>query len=129
MSLFQRPSLETQLRPSYCCSLQPLVTRGSHPLCLQAVTVYECLSEWGQILCAVCPNPKLVITGGTSTVVCVWEMGTSKEKAKPLTLKQVTAAWLGWVQSCSATRLQRLQKASLGQSHSRLSRQSQNTLR
>ncbi|XP_051026473.1 WD repeat and FYVE domain-containing protein 3 [Acomys russatus] len=54
----------------------------------KAVTVYECLSEWGQILCAVCPNPKLVITGGASTVVCVWEMGTSKEKAKPLTLKQ-----------------------------------------
>lgn len=57
---------------------------------LQAVVVYECLSEWGQILCAICPNPKLVITGGTSTVVCVWEMGTSKEKAKALTLKQVT---------------------------------------
>ncbi|KAL1791399.1 WD repeat and FYVE domain-containing protein 3 isoform X1 [Sigmodon hispidus] len=54
----------------------------------KAVTVYECLSEWGQILCAICPSPKLVITGGTSTVVCVWEMGTSKEKAKPLTLKQ-----------------------------------------
>uniref|UniRef100_A0A8D1IUE2 WD repeat and FYVE domain-containing protein 3 n=1 Tax=Sus scrofa TaxID=9823 RepID=A0A8D1IUE2_PIG len=54
----------------------------------KAVTVYECLSEWGQILCAICPNPKLVITGGTSTVVCVWEMGTSKEKARTLTLKQ-----------------------------------------
>ncbi|XP_039701567.1 WD repeat and FYVE domain-containing protein 3 isoform X1 [Pteropus medius] len=54
----------------------------------KAVTVYECLSEWGQILCAICPNPKMVITGGTSTVVCVWEMGTSKEKAKTLTLKQ-----------------------------------------
>lgn len=56
----------------------------------QVVTVYECLSEWAQILCAICPNPKLVITGGTSTVVCVWEMGASKEKAKTLTLKQVT---------------------------------------
>ncbi|XP_013921886.1 PREDICTED: WD repeat and FYVE domain-containing protein 3 [Thamnophis sirtalis] len=54
----------------------------------KAVIVYECLSEWGQVLCAICPNPKLVITGGTSTVVCVWEMGTSKEKAKMLTLKQ-----------------------------------------
>ncbi|KAM7167770.1 WD repeat and FYVE domain-containing protein 3 isoform 1-T6 [Macrochelys suwanniensis] len=54
----------------------------------KAVIVYECLSEWGQILCAICPNPKLVITGGISTVVCVWEMGTSKEKAKTLTLKQ-----------------------------------------
>ncbi|KAJ7327170.1 hypothetical protein JRQ81_016929 [Phrynocephalus forsythii] len=54
----------------------------------KAVVVYECLSEWGQVLCAICPNPKLVIAGGTSTVVCVWEMGTSKEKAKTLTLKQ-----------------------------------------
>ncbi|XP_076854600.1 LOW QUALITY PROTEIN: WD repeat and FYVE domain-containing protein 3 [Brachyhypopomus gauderio] len=54
----------------------------------KAVIVYECLSEWGQILCAICPNPKLVITGGTSTAICVWEMSTSKEKAKTLTLKQ-----------------------------------------
>ncbi|XP_035766605.1 WD repeat and FYVE domain-containing protein 3 [Neolamprologus brichardi] len=35
-----------------------------------------------------CPNPKLVITGGTSTAICVWETGTSKERAKSLTLKQ-----------------------------------------
>ncbi|KAJ8263051.1 hypothetical protein COCON_G00155080 [Conger conger] len=54
----------------------------------KAVIVYECLSEWGQVLCAICPNPKLVITGGTSTAICVWEMGTSKERAKTLTLKQ-----------------------------------------
>ncbi|KAG7271513.1 hypothetical protein CRUP_007502, partial [Coryphaenoides rupestris] len=54
----------------------------------KASVVYECLSEWGQILCAICPNPKLVITAGTSTSICVWEMGTSKEKAKSLTLKQ-----------------------------------------
>lgn len=57
----------------------------------QALVVYECLSEWGQILCAICPNPKLVITGGTSTAICVWETGTSKERAKSLTLKQVKA--------------------------------------
>ncbi|XP_041447245.1 WD repeat and FYVE domain-containing protein 3 isoform X2 [Xenopus laevis] len=54
----------------------------------KAVVVYECLSEWGQILCAICPNPKMVITGGTSTVICVWEVGASKEKAKSLNLKQ-----------------------------------------
>ncbi|XP_069782164.1 WD repeat and FYVE domain-containing protein 3 isoform X4 [Narcine bancroftii] len=54
----------------------------------KAFIVYECLSEWGQIFCAICPNPKLVATGGTSTAICVWEMGTSKEKAKTLTLKQ-----------------------------------------
>lgn len=52
--------------------------------------MYECLSEWGQILCAICPNPKLVITGGTSTAICVWETGTSKERAKSLVLKQVS---------------------------------------
>lgn len=40
-------------------------------------------------MCAICPNPKLVITGGLSTAICVWETGTSKEKAKSLTLKQV----------------------------------------
>ncbi|XP_045551374.1 WD repeat and FYVE domain-containing protein 3 isoform X1 [Salmo salar] len=54
----------------------------------KAVVVYECLSEWGQILCAICPNPKLVVTGGTSTAICVWETGASKERAKTLTLKQ-----------------------------------------
>ncbi|XP_029115173.1 WD repeat and FYVE domain-containing protein 3 isoform X3 [Scleropages formosus] len=54
----------------------------------KAVVVYESLSEWGQILCAVSPSPKLVITAGTSTVVCVWEMGTSKERARTLALKQ-----------------------------------------
>lgn len=58
-------------------------------LCFQALVVYECLTEWGQILCSICPNPKLVITGGTSTAVCVWETGTSKERNKTLTLKQV----------------------------------------
>ncbi|XP_010779437.1 WD repeat and FYVE domain-containing protein 3-like [Notothenia coriiceps] len=56
--------------------------------CSWALVVYECLSEWGQILCAICPNLKLVITGGTSTAICVWETGTSKERAKALTLKQ-----------------------------------------
>ncbi|XP_041955874.1 WD repeat and FYVE domain-containing protein 3 isoform X4 [Alosa sapidissima] len=54
----------------------------------KAVIVYECLSEWGKILCAICPDPKLVITGGTSTAICVWETGTSKERAKTLALKQ-----------------------------------------
>ncbi|KAL0979906.1 hypothetical protein UPYG_G00191390 [Umbra pygmaea] len=54
----------------------------------KAVVVYECLSEWGQVLCAICPNPKMIVTAGTSTAICVWETGISKEKAKTLTLKQ-----------------------------------------
>lgn len=65
--------------------------RSFSSILFQALVVYECLSEWGQILCAICPNPKLVITGGTSTAICVWETGTSKERAKSLTLKQVKA--------------------------------------
>ncbi|KAL4623281.1 WD repeat and FYVE domain-containing protein 3-like isoform X1 [Arapaima gigas] len=54
----------------------------------KSIVVYESLSEWGQILCAISPSPKLVITAGTSSVVCVWEMGTSKERARNLTLRQ-----------------------------------------
>lgn len=65
-----------------------------HPARVQALVVYECLSEWGQILCAICPNLKLVITGGTSTAICVWETGTSKERAKALTLKQVPVGFI-----------------------------------
>ncbi|XP_032825005.2 WD repeat and FYVE domain-containing protein 3 isoform X1 [Petromyzon marinus] len=51
--------------------------------------VFECLWEWGHVLCAVCPNPRLVVTGGSSTVVCVWqlEQGGTKERAR-LTLRQ-----------------------------------------
>ncbi|CAL9708759.1 unnamed protein product [Knipowitschia caucasica] len=54
----------------------------------KALVVYESLSEWGQVLCAICPNPKLVLTGGTSTAICVWELGTAKDRAKSLSLKQ-----------------------------------------
>ncbi|KAG7490175.1 hypothetical protein JOB18_029475 [Solea senegalensis] len=58
----------------------------------KALVVYECLSDWDQILCSICPNPKLVITAGTSTAICVWETGMSKERAKTLTLKQALLA-------------------------------------
>ncbi|CAG5919009.1 unnamed protein product [Menidia menidia] len=69
----------------------------------KALVVYECLSEWGQILCAICPNPKLVITGGTSTAICVWEMGTSKERAKSITLKQALLGHTDAVTSLTAS--------------------------
>lgn len=77
----------------YTSVLLHLTANQTFPFNLfQALVVYECLSEWGQILCAICPNPKLVITGGTSTAICVWETGMSKERAKSLTLKQVNEA-------------------------------------
>ncbi|XP_069741447.1 WD repeat- and FYVE domain-containing protein 4 isoform X2 [Narcine bancroftii] len=52
-------------------------------------TVFECLSDWGQCLCAACPTPTMVFTGGTSSVICVWEMSSSKEKLKSMVLKEV----------------------------------------
>ena len=36
-------------------------------LCAQATSVFENL-DTGEILCAACPNAKIVITAGTSTV-------------------------------------------------------------
>ncbi|XP_078386858.1 WD repeat- and FYVE domain-containing protein 4 [Cetorhinus maximus] len=53
------------------------------------LTVFECLSDWGQCLCAVCPTPTTVITGGTSSVICVWEIPGHKAKAKSMMLKEV----------------------------------------
>eukprot|EP00117_Sycon_ciliatum_P047473 scpid10624/ scgid33909/ WD repeat and FYVE domain-containing protein 3; Beach domain, WD repeat and FYVE domain-containing protein 1 len=56
----------------------------------KAVTVYEGLHT-GQITCVVCPDPKTVITGGESTVLCVWQLVASsgKEKGRQLALKEV----------------------------------------
>ncbi|KAM6959381.1 WD repeat and FYVE domain-containing protein 3 [Aplochiton taeniatus] len=73
---------------TFACGYADLSCRLANYESDKAVIVYECLSEWGPILCAICPNPKLVITGGTSTAICVWETGASKERVKTLTLKQ-----------------------------------------
>ena len=53
---------------------------------IQATSVFENLDN-GDILCAVCPSAKTVITAGTSTVVNVWEFGKGKDK-RALILKQ-----------------------------------------
>ncbi|CAH1794598.1 unnamed protein product [Owenia fusiformis] len=52
----------------------------------KASAIYENLDQ-GDIMCASCPNGKTIVTGGTSTDVCVWQMGTGKHK-KQLQLKQ-----------------------------------------
>lgn len=49
----------------------------------KATNVFECLGN-GEILCAACPNSKIFVTGGTSTVVSVWEY---KAKEKRVVLK------------------------------------------
>ncbi|XP_049646593.1 WD repeat- and FYVE domain-containing protein 4 [Suncus etruscus] len=49
---------------------------------------FENLAAWGQCLCAVCPSPTMIITSGTSAVVCVWELSLAKGCPRGLCLKQ-----------------------------------------
>uniref|UniRef100_A0A671PYY1 WD repeat- and FYVE domain-containing protein 4-like n=1 Tax=Sinocyclocheilus anshuiensis TaxID=1608454 RepID=A0A671PYY1_9TELE len=48
----------------------------------------ESLSDWGYAVCAACPNNSTIITAGTSTVVCVWDVSISKDKLKHMRLRQ-----------------------------------------
>ncbi|KAJ0067163.1 hypothetical protein NL108_012881, partial [Boleophthalmus pectinirostris] len=50
--------------------------------------VFEELCVWGETLCAVCPNPTTVITAGSSTVVCVWDVTLTKDKLSHMKLRQ-----------------------------------------
>ncbi|XP_069467262.1 WD repeat- and FYVE domain-containing protein 4 isoform X2 [Ambystoma mexicanum] len=54
----------------------------------KVIRVCENLADWGQCLCAVCPSASTVITAGSSSVVCVWELSLVKDKLRSLTLKQ-----------------------------------------
>ncbi|XP_069096980.1 WD repeat- and FYVE domain-containing protein 4 isoform X1 [Pleurodeles waltl] len=54
----------------------------------KVVAVCENLADWGQCLCAVCPSTNTLITAGTSTAVCVWELSFMKDKLRHLILKQ-----------------------------------------
>ncbi|XP_066548903.1 WD repeat- and FYVE domain-containing protein 4 [Amia ocellicauda] len=50
--------------------------------------ISESLSDWGGCLCAACPNQTTIVTAGSSTVVCVWDVSIGKEKLKHFQLKQ-----------------------------------------
>ncbi|XP_078016803.1 WD repeat- and FYVE domain-containing protein 4 isoform X2 [Epinephelus lanceolatus] len=50
--------------------------------------VCESLCDWGETLCAACPNPATIVTAGTSTVVCVWDVAVSKDKLTHMKLRQ-----------------------------------------
>ncbi|XP_076019917.1 WD repeat- and FYVE domain-containing protein 4 isoform X2 [Genypterus blacodes] len=50
--------------------------------------ICESLCDWGETLCAASPNPTTVVTAGTSTVVCVWDVAVSKGKLLHMKLKQ-----------------------------------------
>ncbi|KAM4730214.1 WD repeat- and FYVE domain-containing protein 4 isoform 2-T2 [Anableps anableps] len=51
--------------------------------------VSESLCDWGETLCAACPNMTTIITAGSSTVVCVWEVAVSKDKLSHMKLRQM----------------------------------------
>lgn len=55
----------------------------------QDFAVWEGLSDWGEAVCAACPNSNIIITAGNSTVVCVWDVSIRKDKLKYMKLKQV----------------------------------------
>ncbi|XP_030059030.1 WD repeat- and FYVE domain-containing protein 4 [Microcaecilia unicolor] len=52
------------------------------------VVTFETMADWGLCLCALCPTPTMIISSGTSSVVCVWELSIVKDKVKSLRLKQ-----------------------------------------
>ncbi|CAL8256627.1 unnamed protein product [Lota lota] len=54
----------------------------------KAFAVCERLCDWGETLCAACPNPATLVTAGTSTVVCVWDLGLTKDKLLHMKLRQ-----------------------------------------
>jgi len=56
---------------------------------LQSFGMFESLSDWGGAVCAACPNNSTIITAGTSTAVCVWDVSISKDKLKHMRLRQV----------------------------------------
>ncbi|XP_006874681.1 PREDICTED: WD repeat- and FYVE domain-containing protein 4 [Chrysochloris asiatica] len=63
-----------------CC----LGTYGSDKVLMK----FENLAFWGRCLCAVCPSAMTIITSGTSTVVCVWELRMAKDQARGLHLRK-----------------------------------------
>uniref|UniRef100_A0A8C4GFJ4 WDFY family member 4 n=1 Tax=Dicentrarchus labrax TaxID=13489 RepID=A0A8C4GFJ4_DICLA len=55
---------------------------------LQVFAVCESLCDWGEMLCAACPNSTTIVTAGTSTVVCVWDVAVNKDKVTHMKLRQ-----------------------------------------
>ena len=60
----------------------------------QAVFVCEPNYLVGEVLTCVCPNPRLVLTAGTSSVVCVW---VYHKKQKQLQLQHSVPVLVGRV--------------------------------
>lgn len=71
------------------CVLLPDEYLSDSCFLIQNMTTFECMADWGKCICAVCPSATTIITSGTSSVVCVWELSLVKDKVKRLSLRQV----------------------------------------
>nr|XP_046257722.1 WD repeat- and FYVE domain-containing protein 4 isoform X2 [Scatophagus argus] len=67
--------------PDNSCAFGNLATEKTFAVC-------ESLCDWGETLCAACPNPTTIVTAGISTVVCVWDVAVSKDKVTHMKLRQ-----------------------------------------
>ncbi|XP_061914195.1 WD repeat- and FYVE domain-containing protein 4 isoform X3 [Entelurus aequoreus] len=67
--------------PDNSCTFGNYVTDKTFAVC-------EILCDWGATLCAACPNPTTIITAGSSTVVCVWDVAVNKDKRVHMKLRQ-----------------------------------------
>ncbi|XP_029926583.1 WD repeat- and FYVE domain-containing protein 4 [Myripristis murdjan] len=67
--------------PDNSCAFGNYVTDKTFAVC-------ESLCDWGETLCAACPNQTTIVTAGTSTVVCVWDVAVNKDKLDRMKLKQ-----------------------------------------
>ncbi|XP_068423686.1 WD repeat- and FYVE domain-containing protein 4 isoform X1 [Clinocottus analis] len=67
--------------PDYSCAFGNYATEKPFAVC-------ESLCGWGETLCAACPNQSTIVTAGTSTVVCVWDVVVNKDKLPHMKLRQ-----------------------------------------
>ncbi|XP_034537065.1 WD repeat- and FYVE domain-containing protein 4 isoform X2 [Notolabrus celidotus] len=67
--------------PDNSCAFGNYVTEKIFAVC-------ESLCDWGETLCAACPNPTTIISAGSSGVVCVWEVEVNKDKLTHMKLRQ-----------------------------------------
>ncbi|KAG7262002.1 hypothetical protein CRUP_004210 [Coryphaenoides rupestris] len=67
--------------PDHSCAFGNYATDKTFAVC-------ESLCDWGETLCAACPNTSTLVTAGTSTVVCVWDLGLAKDKLTHMKLRQ-----------------------------------------
>ncbi|XP_053165881.1 WD repeat- and FYVE domain-containing protein 4-like [Hemicordylus capensis] len=52
------------------------------------LVTFEATADWGDCLCAVCPTPTTLITSGSSSVMCAWELSVTSDGATCLNLKK-----------------------------------------